>query len=220
MKPRNNKEMKKATSLGVTFCLVIYLMTGVLGFIMYRDQLTDTILDNFKNDIRIYLDSDTFLTVVLVIVNISFLISSTMSIPLMFFSLKKNFFNTVIFFKKNFGKKKEEEKEIANDHLIEKLGNQTTYISHKEKLIITLALYLLICVISIVVRDIGDIFDIVGSTAANAINYILPTIFFIKLTKTRFFSGDNILPQIIFIVGVIVLILSLVSEILKLIIKE
>lgn len=105
LKEKTNKGMIKGTMIGVIFCLVVYLITGFIGFFMYRNSMKQSILDALLLDgIRAKENGDTFLISVLIIVNVAFLISSTMSIPLMFFSLKKNFLGSVIFCKKKFGK--------------------------------------------------------------------------------------------------------------------
>ena len=99
---KTKSEMLKATVISVCFCVVVYSITGVIGYLMYRDELKDTILQALTADVQQYKGKDNFLIVLLVLINIGFLINSTMSIPLMFFSLKNNFVNSVIFCKKKF----------------------------------------------------------------------------------------------------------------------
>ena len=101
-KTGTNKEMQlKANYLWcVDSAFTIYLITGVLGFLMYGYELKDTILTALASEEATNKGKDSFMTGILIIVNIAFLISATMSIPLMFFSLKKNFINSVIFCKK------------------------------------------------------------------------------------------------------------------------
>lgn len=227
MKNRENKEMIKATSNGVVFCLIVYLITGISGFLMYREKLTNTVLDNLRGEILVYKDKNLFIFVILIIINISFLISSTMSIPLMFFSLKRNFLNLIIFCKKSLRNKQNNEVNQSENHvsiepLVSRNSNTHTLtstnkslINEKEKIILTILLYISLCVITITVRELKEVFNIVGSTAGNAINYIFPNIFLLKLTKTKFFSTKNIFSQILYIIGVFVLFLCLTSEIVK-----
>ncbi len=227
--------MMRSTYIGVVFCLIIYLITGVCGFFMYRDKLTNTVLDNLRQEIPLYMDNNKFIFVTLIVVNISFLISSTMSIPLMFFSLKRNFLNTVIFCKKNFCRPKITRSKLSDliyksDDLKESLENpynDKEYINsdtketltNKEKMLITVILYISLCVVTITVKYMKEIFDIVGSTAANAINYIFPNIFLLKLTHTAIFSNKNFKSQFLFLLGIVVLFLCLISEIVKLILN-
>jgi hypothetical protein len=225
MKNRENKNMLKATASGVIFCLIVYMITGVTGYFMYREKLTNTILDNLRGEILIYKDANLFIFVILIIINISFLISSTMSIPLMFFSLKRNFLNLIIFCKRNFnGKRKvelkedKENKDMTNSHSNQHqllIAQTESAISNKEKIILTIILYLSLCVVTITVTQMKEIFNVVGSTAGNAINYIFPNMFLLKLTSTEIFNCKNIISQILYVLGVIVLFMCLSSEIVK-----
>ena len=180
--------MMKSTTFGVIFCLIIYLFTGLTGFFMYREKLTNTVLDNLREEMPVYYETNKFIFITLIVINVSFLISSTMSIPLMFFSLKRNFLNTVIFCKKNFCKKQirkskindliyknenldeknDLEKPLQENELVSLESKQT--LSYKEKIVITVLLYISICMVTITVKYMKEIFDIVGSTAGNAIN--------------------------------------------------
>ena len=94
--------MIKGTTLGVGFCLIIYIITGVVGYLMYGPLCTKSILPILKTDMATFKETDKFIVTILCIINIAFLISSTMSIPLMFFTLKKNFINSIIFCKNKF----------------------------------------------------------------------------------------------------------------------
>ena len=100
LKDHSQEGMMKSTIMGVTFCVIIYLITGIIGLLSYGTEIKGSILDLLKLDIIKYKNNDKIILATVIIINIAFLISSTMSIPLMFFSLKKNFINTIIFCKK------------------------------------------------------------------------------------------------------------------------
>jgi amino acid permease len=222
LKNKENKQMIKATSSGVFFCLMVYIITGVSGFLMYREKLTNTVLDNLRGEILVYKDTNLFIFIILIIINISFLISSTMSIPLMFFSLKRNFLNLIIFCKKNLANKNsndnvnQSEDKVTIQPLIDNNEPKSkSLIQNNEKIILTMFLYISLCVITITVKELKEVFNIVGSTAGNAINYIFPNMFLLKLTKTKIFSSKNLVSQFLYIIGVLVLFLCLSSEIVK-----
>ena len=101
--------MMKAAILGIFYCMIIYMINGILGYLIYGDDIKASILDCLGKDINTYKNQDTFLLIVLCLANFGFILSSTMSIPLMFFSLKKNFLNTILYF----NKKKENSKFIS-----------------------------------------------------------------------------------------------------------
>ena len=155
LKTRTDCEMKKASYLSIAFCFVIYCITGFVGYYMYRNTLKDTIISALTIDVIKYKNTDGFLIFILVIINIGFLLASTMSIPLMFFSLKNNFINSIIFCKKKFGQKRinpDQEKLLMtadNDDLKGTL--HSPYLSNKSKNIIIVVLYFTIGIITILV---------------------------------------------------------------------
>jgi amino acid permease len=141
-----------------------------------------------------------------------------MSIPLLFFSLKKNFLNTIILFRRGSSKKQAIDNQ-TNGLLLKNENNEgknDLKISETSKNIITVILYLSLCVVTITVKYMGEIFDVIGSTAANAINFIFPNLFLLKLTHTILFSKKFVLSQILCVTGFFVLVLCFISEILKL----
>jgi len=157
--------MIKGTTLGVGFCLIIYIITGVVGYLMYGPLCTKSILPILKTDMATFKETDKFIVTILCIINIAFLISSTMSIPLMFFTLKKNFINSIIFC----NKKKvsvDEDSEVKSLHTVdqslkfqqkEKLNasiQPSSSLSESTKLIIITLLYISICFVTIVIPDL------------------------------------------------------------------
>ncbi len=100
LKKPDQKQMMITSAIGVIFCFFIYSITGVIGYLMYGDQLNDTILNMMFNDMILYKDQHSFLKWILIISNIGFLMCSTTGIPLMFFALKKNFFLFILLFYK------------------------------------------------------------------------------------------------------------------------
>ena len=104
LKKPNQKQMMVTSGIGVIFCFFIYSITGVIGYLMYGEELNDTILNMMFNDMITYKDQHSFLKSVLIISNIGFLMCSTTGIPLMFFALKKNFFLLILLFYKLTGR--------------------------------------------------------------------------------------------------------------------
>lgn len=179
LKNKTMPEMMKATLIAVCFCTIVYSTTGIMGYIMYRDELKDTILQALTMDVRKYKGKDNFLIVMLILINIGFLFSSTMSIPLMFFSLKNNFVNSIIFCKKKFFVKKVESINVDNrtsivsssetfenigelsnseDDVTNNLSNVDKYkntpMTKIVKYVIITILYFFICFVAIVIPEL------------------------------------------------------------------
>ena len=72
---------------------------------MYGDSLEDTILDAFLKEVQDE-NNDLVIKILLIIANIGFLLCATTSIPLVYYTLKQNFFSTYKFIIKNKRKKK------------------------------------------------------------------------------------------------------------------
>jgi ABC-type phosphate/phosphonate transport system permease subunit len=98
--------MIKATSYATVTTSFIYILTGILGFLIYRENINDFLLKYFTNDILTYLKTNKIMVCVLIICEVGFFISTCLSMPLLFFACKSHFFNLVRFIKKNFQKKK------------------------------------------------------------------------------------------------------------------
>jgi amino acid permease len=178
LKNKTKPEMIKGTIIAVAFCTITYSVTGIMGYIMYRDELKDTILQALTSDVKKYKGKDNFLIVLLVFINIGFLFSSTMSIPLMFFSLKNNFVNSIIFCKKKFfnvnvetfsGDKKtcivrtsgnsngfgglsQSEDDMTNQPSMDKYNH--TPMTKMVKYVIITILYIFICFVAIVIPEL------------------------------------------------------------------
>jgi amino acid permease len=148
---KTNANLMLATRIGVNFCLTVYLLTGYMGYFMYKSLLKDSILEALKIDGELAsANKDYFLMTLLIIINIAFVISAIMSIPLMFFSLKKNFINTIIWCRKKLGKSRSEEDRLISSDDFEgaQIKSQKSLSPLAEKIIIV-ALYCTICLISI-----------------------------------------------------------------------
>lgn len=125
LKSKKKSDMVKSSFVGVCFCVVIYLITGIIGLLMYGTNIKGSVLALLEKDIEQYKETDNVILVSVIIINIAFLISSTMSIPLMFFSLKKNFINSIIFCKKKFSNKNVSDKQVTST----KDGENYNYLS-------------------------------------------------------------------------------------------
>ena len=167
---KTNEKILLASKIGVNFSLFVYLFTGYVGFFMYYGSLNDSILNSFLLDgIKAKESKDYFIMMVLVSVNIAFMTNAVMGIPLMFLSLKQNFINTIIFWRKKFTNKNEdiEKKDdvllqiiMNKNEGIQKSNINTYNISRLSQKLITICLYISLCIISILVPNLKTVFYI------------------------------------------------------------
>ena len=128
LKQRNHRTMLISTTNAINFCIVLYVYSGLFGFLMYKKELKNTILDMLSEDIEDY-KHNYFIKTVLILTNLGFLACSTTSIPLMFFSLKTNFLGAIDYYYKK--TQKIRKTNAAMDSLINKNNNNNNVVYSK-----------------------------------------------------------------------------------------
>ena len=270
LETRTHHEMMAATEASIFFCLILYIFSGIGGYLLYGNSLTDTILLAFLSDMQNE-KTDQFMKILLIIINIGFLTCSTTSIPLVYYTLKQTFFSTYKFIlKKNSQKgrniemtevnRKEDNLEIieknfpdednssaggddSSEHEINKEHNNNddndivqrsastisidasiderekkikVNVSKKEEIIISVILYVTVGIITILVPKLKSLFNIVGCTAANAIQFIIPSLIIISLGSKAKNLVNILWAKLLFIFGIASLIICLTAEIFHL----
>lgn len=85
----------------------------------------------------------------------------------------------------------------------------------KVKIIIIFAMYGCIGIVTLIIPQVKTIFNIVGSTAANATSFIIPSLIIIMLVRDKKIESSLILPIILLVIGIIILIGCLTGEIIN-----
>ena len=197
LKEKNLETMMKATKIGVGYSLFIFLIVGIVGFLLYGLNMNDTLLNNFSDDMTKFRDISGFIKFLIIIISVSFVTTCLTSFPILYLSLRENFVNSLIFCMKNMNIK-------------EKKDNNKNFISEKGLLIITVVLYILIIVMAIVLPKLKTIFSIVGATAGTFIAFILPNLFYIRICKISKKNYNLFLPMFFFGLGVFFLFISFI----------
>ena len=236
LRNKTRKEMLTATKYGVSFCLVMFFLTGLLGFLMFGTNMNDTILTELYYDMVKYKNTNSFIKYIVILISIAFVMSTLMGFPPMFFSLKKNFINSLIFCNKKCIPKhnnetnstnskhkhnnssnddeKQSEIEIETGNKLMKKENEQLFSNCVENIII-LVVYILILVVTILIPKLKIIFHILGATSGNFISFIFPNVFYIRLISMSKRKESVILPYILLIIGCCFLIMSLCISIIK-----
>jgi amino acid permease len=174
--------MRKVTQTGIGLVVVIYLLVANAGYIAFGAN-TSSLLHSFtKQNIG---------TFFFIIVNCAFLISSSFVFPLMFFGAKNNVYAAILQLRKQTDKTSKDvtEENLDDEDVIEKKYGfgpvgRVGYI---------LMLYGIVVVIAVFLPGINDVFDFVGSTAANGLNLLLPSMFYLKLASKK--GNSSVLPE-------------------------
>ena len=227
---RTHYEMLRVTKFSIIFCFILYIFSGIIGFLMYGYNLNDTILSAFLLDIQN--EEDNIIKCLLIIANIGFLVCSTTSIPLVFYINSINNNNSIN--DNNSNDTNNENDTNSDDNNIIITSNNITVeserndsldniddnkkikinISKKEEIIISLLLYLIIGCVTILVPKLKSMFNIVGCTAANSIQFIIPCLMIIFLKEKSEKLINLLFVKILFGFGVLSLIICFIAEIL------
>ena len=197
LKEKNLNSMMKATKIGVGYSLLMFLVVGIFGFLLYGLNMNDTLLTSLSEDMTKFRDSSYFIKFLIIIISVSFVITCLTCFPILFFSLRENFINSIIFCMNNLGKN-------------EKNGKNRNHMSNGKTIIITLILYLIIISMAIILPKLKVIFSIVGATAGTFIAFILPNLFYIRICKMSNKKYSISLPLFFFGLGIFFLFISFI----------
>ena len=206
LKPRNNKTMMKSVTIGAVSTSIIYYSYGVLCYLMYGSQISDSSLKYLQSDLAsAHKNNDIFLVSLLVICFLGYMINASISSMLNFYFFKSHFLGLIKFLlKKKLEKEKAEEnkkavpmvdideKENNENNEIRKFSDDVHSIQEKEELLSSKKEFLITfgCYCYVVAMAIGfdkiiilDSFN--GSTVANYINIIAPCMFYLYFAKDK-----------------------------------
>ena len=96
LKHKNMETMMKATKIGVGYSLINFLIVGIVGFLLYGLKMEDTILNSFSEDMVNYRNISSVIKVLIIIICVSFVTTCLTSFPVLFFSLRENYVNSIL----------------------------------------------------------------------------------------------------------------------------
>jgi amino acid permease len=201
--------MLKATLFGTLLSSVIYISFGIVGFIIYRYDINDTLLSYLGDDLIRYLKTNKLIATLLIVFEFAFIANTTISTMLNFFIGKSGLINFVKFILKYKNKKntKQELKDIPLTELDEKgvaLKNnenveKESLLSEGQKTLITLFAYIIVIFVGYASESIITVDNFNGSTVNNYLSVMLPALFFIILTRNKGFSFERLLAFFLFL---------------------
>ena len=210
MKKRNMDSMMKATKIGVGYSLLMFLIVGVIGFLLYGDAIEDTILKNLSEDMRNHNDNF-FIVLLIIIICFSFIVTCLTSFPVLFLSLRVNYINSLVICMKSCKKNNQvSQVEVAQSQYSKK---KKTGISKRAFIFISICLYIFIIVFAILVYSLKTMFLIVGASAGTFIAFILPNFFYIIISSKSKKNYNLILPFIYIALGLFFFIIAILLAI-------
>ena len=199
LRHRNMEKMMKATKIGVGYSLLIFLIAGIIGFLLYGANIDDTIIDNLNDDMIKYRKNNVFIIILIIIICVSFVITCLTSFPILFLSLRVNYVNALTVCLRSCLKGNEEEQHVQISQ--GKYERKNPIIGHKGLIAISILLYVFIVAFAILVYKLKTMFTIVGASAGTFIAFILPSAFYIIIVKKSEKNYSLILPFFYLIIG-------------------
>jgi amino acid permease len=201
LKPRSTKNMIKATLLGTLLSSVIYISFGIIGFIIYRYDINDTLLTYLGDDLIKYLKTNKLMATLLIVFEFAFIANTTISTMLNFFIGKSGLIAFVKFVLQYMSEKKKEkdqgtplvdldEKGVVLDNGENK---EKEMLGEGSKTLITLVAYLIVIFVGYTSENIISIDNFNGSTVNNYLSVMLPGLFFIIISIKQKFSFEKLL---------------------------
>lgn len=203
LSPRSTTNMMKASLIGSLTCITIYVSFGLLGFIMYKDEINDSLIKNLGKELTRFVGENYFMATVLVICELAFIVNSAFSSTLGFFIAKKNLIGLIKFVMKKMDKKDskngEEGTQLADVDeqglIVKKEGddNEKEYLGRKGEFFISLFLYIFITTIALTTDKIIGFATFSGATVSNFICVLSPAIFYLYFSRKKPFSITKLL---------------------------
>ena len=200
--PRSTKNMMKATIFGASLSMIIYSSFGIIGFIIYRYDINDTLLVYLGDDLIKFLKTNKIMAALLILFELAFITNNTISTMLNFFTGKSGLIAFVKFILKYI--KKNDNKDIPLVDVDEKgvalevkKDKKQDILSEGSKTLIALFAYIIIIFVGYTSENIISIDNFNGSTANNFLSVMLPALFFILLSKDKGFSFEKCLAVLI-----------------------
>ena len=212
--------MMKSVIIGIIIASLIYISYGILFFLMYGNQINDSALKYLQKELsEAHKNNETNIILVLVICFLSFLLNASISTMTFFYLLKSHFIGLVKFTLKKISDKAKDSKkdiplvDIKDDELTREDSSffdakeKDELLSIKKQFYITFGLYLYTIIMAISFDKIIILDSFNGSTMANYINIIAPSIFYLYFSKGKKYYCEKTIALLNILFGISLILL-------------
>jgi len=167
--PSDNR-MKNTSALGLGVVLTIYLTVAICGYLSFGKE-SEELMKHFTEKKLGYYPY--------FIINIAFLFSAVLTLPLAFFGARNEVYGALKLLRKMCGGRN------SNLDVDEKILEERYGFTGPSYVIFVFILFSIVIAIAIAVPGINEVLSFLGSTAANGISFLLPAMFYLKLSSSR-----------------------------------
>ena len=217
----SRKQFYITTSVSVLITTIIYLICGTIGYLLYYDNLKDSILDSIE---------ETWLSSLLSLANV---VNVVMTFPITFSAVKSYFllfvgiictlvrdcclwtFRCVPKVNNFRGRisKARISKVFKKENIYLMSGKPLVKMPKFLEIILTLVIYVIIFWVASMYTQLKVIFSITGGVMGNILSFIFPSIFYLGLGRKKVFSKYGIIAILFIIFGLVTMSICITSTV-------
>ena len=216
LKPRNTKTMMKSVIIGTIIGSIIYASYGTIFFLMYGNQINDSALKYLQKDLaEAHKNNERGIIVLFIICFLSFIVNASMSTMTHFYIFKSHFIGVIKYFLSKLAEKEKEknakkeiplvdmheERKFSDDVQSITIKENEELLSDRKQFYITFCCYLYALIMAVSFDRIIVLDSFNGSTVANYINIIAPSIFYLYFARKQKNYGEKFISLILIIFG-------------------
>lgn len=202
----DDKKMLWISFWALTLVLIVYCLVGVCGYLSYGEDIHI----NFLESISI----DDIGPVFYYILLIAFSSAVSFSVPLFFFGCRNYILSLYHDIKHFWIEGKDEKEKTLSAYLVKRPWSERMHPkanSNSVFYITTIVIYLIVLLCATSLKEIGPAFNVIGAICANAISFLLPAAFYLKINRKKFLVYK--LAWVLLGIGLVTGVLSLGGEI-------
>ena len=223
LKPRNTKTMMKSILIGTIASSIIYASYGIIFYLMYGNRITDSALKTLQADMaEANKNNEKGIVFVLVICFLCFILNACISTMTHFYLFKSHFIGLIKFFLKKLQDRKKEKDDKKGIPLVDinddrKFSDDVQSITTKEKekeedilserkqFFINFLCYVYVLFMAVYFDKIIILDSFNGSTVANYINLMAPSIFYFYFARGKKFYGEKLIALFNLLFGAVLI---------------
>lgn len=176
-------KMRTVSHLALGIVYFVCVLIGFSGYLIFGSKTGNKgLIFDFSSELL-----GGFLYCVLML---AFVTCSTLSFPVIFFGARNNMWSLVLSvckkYKKDWNiKEARRNTHLAIEEILKTLPKTTVTISWKVYALYVAVFYAVVIICSVSSNSIASLLGLIGAITANSIAFLLPAIFYLKLTKTK-----------------------------------